>query len=418
LVGGKTKTVTLLIFILVVVSAVGGLSNVSAAATITFNAIGLGSTSSAILTVDGQNYTTLPQSFSWNSGTNHTYSWVSPINDSSSMYTRYQWKSTSGMSTAQNETITVSSSAANITATYATYYSASFNLSANSLKSADVLPNAPDWYQAGSVVTIYCNTGGGVVFYNWSTTSLGLVIADPTIGMTTVTINGPGTVSAYVHYPTVTFSATGLGNTTSTILTVDGVAYSSLPQTLSLPLYSTHTFNWSSTVNSSSSTSTRFGWKSSTNSVFSTSQNGPFAVGNTWVSVTAVYSTYYYMCVNQSDSEGWAILWPPAPDWYEAGSVVDIYCSVNGGLVFDNWASTSSELAITRPTYSWATVTINGAGTVTAYVHLPILNQEPQPPVPETPAFEMLALILMFTAVLILAVEAKLLLGLRLKLYS
>jgi uncharacterized protein HemX len=75
---------------------------------ITFTAVGLSDYTGTVLTVDGLNYnmSNLPLQFSWNTGTVHSFNFSSSI--TSSTDETYVWDSTSGLSTAQSGSLTVS----------------------------------------------------------------------------------------------------------------------------------------------------------------------------------------------------------------------------------------------------------------------------------------------------------------------
>lgn len=73
--------------------------------------------SANILTVDETTYSAdlLCRTFSWIVDTNHTYSWLSPMNASGTMY---YWENTIGLATEQTGDVTVSSGGGDVTATY------------------------------------------------------------------------------------------------------------------------------------------------------------------------------------------------------------------------------------------------------------------------------------------------------------
>ena len=98
-------------------------SVVPATATVTFSQIGVGSDfTDVVLTVDGVNYGIgdLPKSFEWTLGSVHTFEYHSPLLVSTGK--RYVWASTSGLSTLQSGTITVSSGGGTVTGYYRTQY--------------------------------------------------------------------------------------------------------------------------------------------------------------------------------------------------------------------------------------------------------------------------------------------------------
>jgi hypothetical protein len=86
---------------------------------VTFSQVGVADFNGTVLTVDAVNYnaTELPTSFVWGSGSSHNFTFASPLNSTSG--TTLVWASTSGLSTQQNGTLTISA-AGTILATYQT----------------------------------------------------------------------------------------------------------------------------------------------------------------------------------------------------------------------------------------------------------------------------------------------------------
>ena len=85
---------------------------------VTFAETGLGiDCNGTILTIDGTNYglSSLPVTFYWNEGSDHTFTYTSPLVVNSNE--QYNWTSTSGLSTLQAGTLTITSSG-NVTANY------------------------------------------------------------------------------------------------------------------------------------------------------------------------------------------------------------------------------------------------------------------------------------------------------------
>ncbi|MEM0288270.1 MAG: hypothetical protein QXG05_08930, partial [Nitrososphaerota archaeon] len=252
-------------------------SNSGSTYTITFSANGLSSSASGtVLTVDGvsYNYNQLPISFSWQSGSQHSFSWASPINGGQG--TQFIWQSTSGLSTAQSATITVTGSGS-ITGNYGTQYY--LTMSASPSSDGSVSP-ASGWYNAGSKVTITATPNSGYNFAGWSGSGSGSYSGSN--NPATITLNGPisetanfGSSSSNTY--TITFSANGLSSSASgTVLTVDGnsYTYSQLPVSFSWAAGSQHFFAWSSPVSGGSGT--RYVWQSTTG--LSSSQSGSVTV--------------------------------------------------------------------------------------------------------------------------------------------
>ena len=135
-----------------------------AAATVTFLQTGLSLDSSGtVLTVDGINYiySDLPLSFTWPTGSSHTFSWSSPVS-STVAGKRYAWTSTSGLSTSQADTLTVPAGGGTVTGNYETQYQITFS-------QTGILPDS-----IGTVLTVdgtdYTRTGLPVSFW-WPTGS-------------------------------------------------------------------------------------------------------------------------------------------------------------------------------------------------------------------------------------------------------
>ncbi|MEM0288289.1 MAG: hypothetical protein QXG05_09025, partial [Nitrososphaerota archaeon] len=245
--------------------------------TITFSTNGLSSSASGtVLTVDGvsYNYNQLPISFSWQSGSQHSFSWASPINGGQG--TQFIWQSTSGLSNAQSGTITVTGSGS-ITGNYGTQYY--LTMSASPSSEGSVSP-ASGWYNAGSQVTITATPNSGYNFAGWSGSGSGSYSGSN--NPATITMNGPITETANFgssggNTYTITFSANGLSSSAyGTMLTVDGnsYTYSQLPVSFSWAAGTQHFFAWSSPVSGGSGT--RYVWQSTTG--LSSSQSGSVTV--------------------------------------------------------------------------------------------------------------------------------------------
>jgi hypothetical protein len=85
---------------------------------VTFGQSGVGSDFvGTVVTVDGTDYSvaTLPASFWWDSGSSHPFSFASPLNVNISR--EYLWSSTSGLSTLQNDTLSITG-AGSVTGNY------------------------------------------------------------------------------------------------------------------------------------------------------------------------------------------------------------------------------------------------------------------------------------------------------------
>ncbi|MEM4098981.1 MAG: hypothetical protein QXW57_04455, partial [Candidatus Micrarchaeaceae archaeon] len=139
--------------------------------TITFSQTGLSSSASGtVLTVDGNSYgySQLPVSFTWVEGSQHSFAWSSPVSGGSG--TQFVWQSTSGLSSSQSATITITGPGS-ITGNYGTQYYVSVSASPSS--EGTVSPSS-GWYNAGTQITFSetPNSGPGYqyAFDGWSGT--------------------------------------------------------------------------------------------------------------------------------------------------------------------------------------------------------------------------------------------------------
>ncbi len=140
------------------------------------------------ITADGNDYTA-PQIFNWTVGSSHTLAVSSPQAGASG--TRYAFGTWSDGG-AQSHSITVPASPTTYTATFGTEYQLTTSAGAN----GSVLPVSGNWYSAGSTPTISATANGGYAFDVWTLASGSGPIANTASASTTVTMNGPNTVSA------------------------------------------------------------------------------------------------------------------------------------------------------------------------------------------------------------------------------
>ena len=182
---------------------------------ITFNQSGVSNDfTGTIVTVDGTdyNYSTLPAYFWWDSGSAHNFAFASPLIVNLSK--QYDWDSTSGLTTLQNGTLTISGSGsvtgnyvvqadfqitfaqtgvgANFTGTVIVIDGVNYNLSQ--------LP-ASFWWVSGSIHTFAYQSplveGSNVTQYVWISTN-GLSTAQS--GSITVTVSGSVTGNYKTQY--------------------------------------------------------------------------------------------------------------------------------------------------------------------------------------------------------------------------
>lgn len=243
-------------------------SNSSATLTVspvtTFDQVGAGSDfAGTVITIDGVNYTVgeLPVSFLWAEGSSHSFSYASPL--SASTGKQYVWNSTTGLSSVQNGSLTVTGSSI-VTGNYTTqYYLTVF--------SAYDTAGGMGWYDSGSYASISTGQYVDIVsgssrysFIGWTTDDMA-EIADAASTSTTVLMDMPKTVTAnYVTQYSITFDQSGVGSDcTDTVVTIDGKNYtaSALPASFWWNADSTHTFAFQSPLNVISGTK-QYNWTS------------------------------------------------------------------------------------------------------------------------------------------------------------
>jgi len=129
-------------------------------------------------TVDGATYTSA-QTFDWIPGSSHDIATVSPQNGAAG--TRYffaDWSDGGSLS----HTITVPTTAATYTATFATQY----QLTISAGTGGGVTPANDSWYDAGATANLQAVADSGYTFASWTGP-----VADPNSANTTVTMSGP-----------------------------------------------------------------------------------------------------------------------------------------------------------------------------------------------------------------------------------
>jgi len=140
---------------------------------ITFDQTGVGSDfSGTVVIIDGTNYYTrgnLPVSFWWDYNSVHSFAFQSPLVVTSNAK-RYVWNSTTGLSSVQSGSITVSTSGS-VTGNYKTQYRLTMATNYGTTN-----PSVGDhWYEAGSTVKINATvisviTGERYVWLGWTGT--------------------------------------------------------------------------------------------------------------------------------------------------------------------------------------------------------------------------------------------------------
>lgn len=143
------------------------------------------SPSGVAFTVDGTQYSST-QTFTWTVGGSHTLSVTSPqTSNTTTEYTFSSWSDSGAIS----HTVTASASTTSYTASFTTSYE--LDTAVNSSKGT-VTPASGNFYAAGSVVSIKASSSS-LVFNDWTGST---DIADTSDAYTTITMNGPESITA------------------------------------------------------------------------------------------------------------------------------------------------------------------------------------------------------------------------------
>lgn len=326
---------------------------------VTFDQIGIGSDfTGTILIVDGNAYTSgmLPVSFVWNTNSTHTFAFQSPLIVTSNT-TRYLWSSTSGLSSLQSSSITITGYG-NVVGNYKTQFYCSFL----SNPPGKANPSGFGWYDSNSYASIstsqYVPGVSRYRFNGWVTQDMS-EISNPSSPSTTVLMDKPKTITAnYVRQYLVTFTETGLtSDTIRTVINVNGTskAYSDIPYNTWVDTGGTVIYSYEAIV-----PSTNLGKQYRLTGVSGLSS--PLIVTSD-INVTGNYVTQYLLTVTSpygiTSGQG----------WYDSGTIT--YASLDTGIVnhgtgtrhvFTNWNADSTGINYAQSN----AITMNSSKTVLA----------------------------------------------------
>jgi len=189
---------------------------------ITFSQSSVGSDfTGTIVTVDAVNYgySGLPVSFMWQAGSVHSFSFASPLMVAPNSK-QYLWTSTTGLSSSQSGSITVSTSGS-VTGNYKTQYYLTLDTNPPGVAS----PSGSGWHDANTYASISTPQYVDIVpgssrhrFSGWTTADMG-EITNPSAPSTTVLMDKAKTVTANYaiqYYLTLTTNPPGVASLTGT----------------------------------------------------------------------------------------------------------------------------------------------------------------------------------------------------------
>ena len=315
-----------------------------------------------VVTIDGVNYnvSTLPVSFWWNSSLTHTFTYQSPLIVTLNGK-QYVWTSTTGLSSAQSGSITVTTSGS-IIGNYKTQYYLSLATSPLGVTT----PSGAGWYDANTYANVSTDAFVDIVpsssryrFNGWSTADMA-EITNPMVSPTTVLMDKAKTVTAnYAVQYKVIFSQTGVGSDfTGPVVAMDEVDYTvaGLPVSFWWDNATVHTFVFKTPLVVGPNAK-QYVWTGTTG--LSTLQSDTLTVSGAG-SVTGNYKTQYYLTVNSPYGSP-----NPTSGWFEAGT------SITASVTSPSAGPTGTHYVCTGWTGAGG-VPASGAGTTVTFT----INQQ------------------------------------------
>ena len=153
-----------------------------------------------LVSVDGGAATAAPLVESWVPGSSHTIATTSPQSGGTGVQYAFSSWSDSG---AISHSITVPSSAATYTASFATQYQ--LTTAANPSNGGTVSPTSGNFYNSGTVVPLTATPNAGFTFSNWTGS-----VANSTSASTTITMTAPQSVTANFTSPQISINPTSI----------------------------------------------------------------------------------------------------------------------------------------------------------------------------------------------------------------
>jgi archaellum component FlaG (FlaF/FlaG flagellin family) len=293
--------------------------------TITFNQTGVGGDfTGAIVLIEGANYTysSLPQSFTWTQGSSHTFAFWSPLVVTANV-TQYVWTRTTGLSTLQSGSMTVTGRGS-ITG----HYVAQYYLTVNTTPSGVDSPTGEGWYNANVTAHVstahYADIVAGSSRYRFDSWTG----AAGTYSGGTVVMDAAKTATAnYVTQYRIRFNQVGVGSDfNGTVLVVDGTNNldgSSLPQPFWWDNASVHSFAFQSPLVVTADVE-QYVWTKTTGGLSTAQSDDAFTVTGSG-SITGHYKTQYYLTMSANSGTV-----SPVSGWYDASSTVTIQGTAPG----------------------------------------------------------------------------------------
>jgi hypothetical protein len=290
---------------------------------------------------------TSPMTLQWIPASSCTVTYTTPQAESAGI--RYAFSLWENASTNASRVITALSSATTYTATFNTQYQLT---TANAPSAAgSITPASLQFYNSGTVVNLQATANSGFVFGSWTGT-----VANAANAATTITLNGPATVTANFNVNVsiasvpsgLSFGVTGAGCAAGAGL--------STPQTLVWTPGSSCTVTFATPQAASAGMQYAFSqWENS-----STNAARVITAPTAVTTYTATLTTQYQLTTAALPSPGGSIT-PASGQFYNSGTVVNLQATANPGFAFNTWTGTVANAASAS-----TTITLTGPASVTA----------------------------------------------------
>jgi hypothetical protein len=318
---------------------------------ITFDQTGVGADlTGTVVVVDGTGYdvSQLPVSFWVDANSVHTFAYQSPLTVSPNMK-QYVWTSTSGLSSSQSGSITVTGPGS-VVGDYKTQYCLSLATSPPGITT----PSGAGWYDAGINASISTVAFVDIVpgtsryrFNGWTTANMA-EMADPNRSPTTVLMDEGKTVTAnYAVQYKITLDQAGVNTDfTGGIVTIDGLDFNGtvLPVSFMWDKDSIHTFSYYSPL--IVNPARQYVWTYT--SGLSTLQAGSITVSASG-SVTGNYVEKLTYTVTITATTGGITNPAIGPHIYQGGTTVQVTAIPDTGFQLDHWELDSSNVGAANP---------------------------------------------------------------------
>ncbi len=217
-------------------------------------------------------------------------------------------------------------------------------------------------YLSGTTVTIQAFNAVGWRFSGWSGDLSG------NTNPTNLTMTTNKTVAASftpdTNRYTITFTETGLPPGTAWNVTFNGVTTSSTTSTITFTNISAGTYQWSTGTPITGGSGTRYNTQQSATSISVPSQTAQ----------TVTFKTQYQVSFAANPTSSGTVT-PTNAIFCDAGATLPITATGSGNYIFQNWSSTTANIAFTNGNTASTTATVNGPGTITASFNYVIPEQ-------------------------------------------